>query len=175
MVGDPRRVRPSGKPGAVHFAHTVFRIGPEGLGFLTSSAALGSVAGALVLAGLPRVASSGRWMLLFLIAFGTLLAAFALNPVLALVPVLLLGVGAMQIAYNASNNTILQMRLPNHVRGRVTSILLLNRGQVQLGAAESAAAGLVGARHAVASTGLVIVVFGAAMLVWARRIREIQG
>lgn len=157
------------------FAYTVFQIGPEGLGMLTSFAALGSVLGALILAGLPGVASSGRWMLVFLIAFGALLVGFALNPLLALAPAFLLGVGAMQIAYNASNNTILQMRLPNHVRGRVTSILLLNRGLVQLGAAASAAAaGLVGVHYAVTATGGVIVVFGLAMLIWARRIHAIH-
>lgn len=157
------------------FAYDVFRIGPEGLGFLVAASALGSVLGGLVLAGLPRIASTGRWMLIFLIIFGTLLCAFALNPLVALAPVILLGVGASQIAYNASNNTILQLRLPNHMRGRVTSILLLNRGLVQLGAAASAfAAGFIGAQGAVASTGLVIILFGLSMLLWSPRILSIR-
>lgn len=157
------------------FAYTVFDIGPEGLGLLTACAAVGSVGGALMLAAMPRSAASGRAMLGFLIAFGVLLCAFALNPILALAPVLLLGVGAMQIAYNASNNTILQMRLPNHMRGRVTSVLLLNRGLVQLGAAASAAAaGLVGAQYAVAGTGLVIVLFATVVLLRSRVIRQIH-
>jgi hypothetical protein len=115
-------------------------------------------------------------MLAFLVAFGVLLCAFALNPLYSLAPALLVGVGAMQIAYNASNNTVLQMRVPNHVRGRVTSILLLNRGLVQLGAAASAAAaGVIGARYAVATAGACIVVFGIAVLFGARRVREIRG
>jgi MFS family permease len=157
------------------FAHTVFHIGPEGLGLLTSCAAAGSVCGALMLASLPKVAASGRAMLGFLVAFGVLLCAFALNPILALAPVLLLGVGAMQIAYNASNNTILQMRAPNHMRGRVMSMLLLNRGLVQLGAAMSAAlAGLIGAPYAVAGTALVIVLFATTISIRSRRIREIK-
>jgi MFS family permease len=157
------------------FAYDVFHIGPEGLGFLVAASALGSVLGGLALAGLPRVASTGRWMLIFLITFGTLLCTFALNPVVRLAPFILLGVGATQIAYNASNNTILQMRLPNHMRGRVTSILLLNRGLVQLGAAASAfAAGFIGAQWAVASTGLVIILFGLAMLIRSTRILSIR-
>lgn len=158
------------------FAYDVFQIGPEGLGLLTSCAALGSVGGALMLAAMPRRAVSGSAMLIFLIAFGVLLCAFALNPLLALAPVLLLGVGAMQIAYNASNNTILQMRVPNAMRGRVMSVLLLNRGLVQLGAAMSAAtAGLIGPQLAVAGTGLVIVLFGTMVLLRSRLIRHIQG
>jgi MFS transporter, DHA1 family, staphyloferrin A biosynthesis exporter len=91
-------------------------------------------------------------------------------------PFLLFGVGAMQIAYNASNNTVLQMRVPDHVRGRVMSVLLLNRGLVQLGAATAAAAaGFVGVRYAVAATGAFILLFGAAVLFGSRRIRAIQG
>lgn len=157
------------------FAYSVYDIGPTGLGLLTSCAAAGSVCGALMLAAFPGVASSGRAMLGFLVAFGVLLCVFALNPIYALAPVILLGVGAMQIAYNASNNTILQMRLPNHMRGRVTSVLLLNRGLVQLGAAMSAAiAGVIGAQYAVASTGAVIVVLGVILLLRARLIRSIR-
>lgn len=146
------------------FAYSVFEIGPQGLGLLTSAAAVGSVLGALVVASNPKWGSSPRAMLAFLMAFGLFLCLFALNPVVFLAPVLLLGVGAMHIAYSAANNTILQMRIPNHVRGRVTSVLLLNRGLVQLGAAASAGlAGLIGAPFAVAIAGLVIVLFGAAI------------
>ncbi|GAB4065229.1 MFS transporter [Ancylobacter sonchi] len=147
------------------FAYTVFNVGPEGLGLLTASAAAGSVLGALTLAASPRLASSGRAMLGFLIAFGALLCGFAVNSAAGLAPLLLLGVGAMQIAYNASNNTILQMRVPNSMRGRVMSILLVNRGLVQLGAAASATvAGFVGVQVAVLMAGAIIFLFGIAML-----------
>nr|WP_255607699.1 MFS transporter [Ancylobacter sp. Lp-2] len=147
------------------FAYTVFDVGPEGLGLLTASAAIGSVLGALVLAATPRLAASGRAMLGFLIAFGALLCLFAVNSTAGIAPFLLLGVGAMQIAYNASNNTILQMRVPNSMRGRVMSILLVNRGLVQLGAAASAAlAGFVGVQLAVLMAGAIIFVFSIAML-----------
>jgi MFS transporter, DHA1 family, staphyloferrin A biosynthesis exporter len=158
------------------FAHDVFRIGPEGLGLLTAFAAGGSVAGALMLASLPRVAASGWWMMAFLIGFGAVLVAFAANPFLAVAPVLLLATGAFHIAYNAANNTILQMRVPNEVRGRVISILMLNRGLVQLGTAATAgAAGLIGARWAMAINGLIILVLGALVLLRERRITQLNG
>ncbi len=158
------------------FAHDVFRIGPEGLGLLTAFAAGGSVAGALMLASLPRVAASGRWMTVFLIGFGAVLVVFAANPFLVVAPVLLLAAGAFQIAYNAANNTILQMRVPDHIRGRVISILMLNRGLVQLGTAATAgAAGLIGARWAMAANGLIILSMGALVLLRERRIVELNG
>lgn len=152
------------------FAHSVHEVGPEGLGLLTSSAAAGAVAGGLLLAGRSRGAASGRAMLAYLGGFGAMLCAFALNPVWLLAPVLLVGVGMMQIAYSATNNTILQMRVPDRMRGRVMSILLLNRGLVQLGAAFAGTlSGFVGAPTAVAMTGGTIVVFAA--VVWWRSAR----
>ncbi|WP_159946438.1 MFS transporter [Rhizobium sp. 18065] len=158
------------------FAHDVFQIGPEGLGLLMAFAAGGSVIGALVLASLPGIAASGWWMMAFLIGFGAILVVFAASPFLAVAPVLLLAAGAFYIAYNAANNTILQMRVPNEVRGRVISILMLNRGLVQLGTAASAGlAGVIGARWALAINGLIILVFGALVLLRERRITGLNG
>ncbi|KEQ03709.1 MFS transporter [Pseudorhizobium pelagicum] len=158
------------------FAHDVFQTGPEGLGLLTAFAAGGSVAGALTLASLPKVAASGWWMMAFLLGFGALLIAFAANPFLLAAPVLLVVTGAFHIAYNAANNTILQLRIPNEVRGRVISILMLNRGLVQLGTAATAAtAGLIGARWALGINGLIILVLGALVLMRERQITRLQG
>ena len=158
------------------FAHTVFEVGPEGLGFLTSCAAAGSVSGALMLAAFPRMAASGRAMLVFLVAFGLLLCAFALNPVFALAPFLLFGVGRHADRLQRVEQHGPADAGPQPCAGRVTSVLLLNRGLVQLGAAASAAAaGFIGVRYAVAATGGFILLFGAGVLLGSRRIRAIQG
>lgn len=158
------------------FAHDVFRIGPEGLGILMAFAAGGSVLGALVLASFPVLAASGWWMTVFLIGFGAVLLAFAASPYLMLAPLLLFAAGAFQIAYNATNNTILQMRVPNDVRGRVISILMLNRGLVQLGTAATAGvAGMIGPRWAMAGNGLVILLLGAFILLRERRVTTLTG
>lgn len=158
------------------FAHDVFRIGPEGLGILMAFAAGGSVLGALVLASFPALAASGWWMTVFLIGFGAVLLAFAASPYLMLAPLLLFAAGAFQIAYNATNNTILQMRVPNDVRGRVISILMLNRGLVQLGTAATAGvAGMIGPRWAMAGNGLVILLLGAFILLRERRVTTLTG
>jgi len=151
------------------FAHDVFRIGPEGLGLLTSCAAAGSVGGALLLAAMPRWASSGRAMLVFLILFGALLIGFASVPVLGLALPLLFGAGAMQIACNASNATILQLRVEDAMRGRIMSVLLLNRGLAQLGGATAAAiAGVLGVQAALGGAGAFILLIGLALLAGSR-------
>src|SRR3546814_647813 len=75
------------------FAHDVFEIGPDGLGLLTSCAAIGSVGGGLLLATFPRRARRGTTMIGFMIAFGLLLVVFACNPTIYLAPVLLVEIG----------------------------------------------------------------------------------
>ena len=155
------------------FAQDVFMTGPEGLGLLISCAATGSVCGALMLAGMPQWAASPRIMLIFVILFGVLLAVFATTSYMLLALPLLFAVGALNIAGNASNNTILQLRTAASMRGRVLSIMLLNRGLAQLGAATSAAiAGLIGVQATVAAAGCLIVAFGAYAFIFSRLGRD---
>jgi MFS family permease len=157
------------------FARDVFQWGPEGLGLLTSCAALGSVLGALALATVPRLARSGQMMLIFLIVFGVCLVGFALTPWVAVAPVLLLGAGAMQIAYNATNNTILQMTVPDQMRGRVLSTLLLNKGLASLGTATAATlAAFMGERWALAAMAAAIVLLGTLVYAKAVPIRRLD-
>ena len=144
------------------------------MGLLTSCAALGSVLGALALATVPRLARSGQMMLIFLIVFGVCLVGFALTPWVAVAPVLLLGAGAMQIAYNATNNTILQMTVPDQMRGRVLSTLLLNKGLASLGTATAATlAAFMGERWALAAMAAAIVLLGTLVYAKAVPIRQI--
>ena len=117
------------------FADDVYRIGPDGLGLLVASAAAGSIVGALMVSTFSDLARRGLTMLALLAAYGGLLIVFSLNPVAQLAPFILVGVGAMQIAYSACNNTILQLVVPDHVRGRVLSVLFLNRSLVSFGTA----------------------------------------
>jgi MFS transporter, DHA1 family, staphyloferrin A biosynthesis exporter len=151
------------------FAYDVFRIGPEGLGLLSACAALGAVSGAMLLAATPRWGASSRAMLVFLILFGVFLIGFALAPGLGVALPLLFAVGAMHIACNATNNTLLQLRAPDHMRGRILSIMLLNRGLVQLGVATWAGlAGLIGVRIALAGAGLAVLLLGGLVLAFSR-------
>src|SRR5690606_27642192 len=98
---------------------------------------------------------------------------FAATPLMLLAMPLLFAVGALNIAGNASNNTILQLRTAPSMRGRVLSIMLLNRGLAQLGTAASAAlAGLIGVQAAVAVAGCLIIAFGAYAFIFSRLGRD---
>ena len=66
-------------------------------------------------------------------AFATLVMAFAVthNPLLA--ATLLFGAGTMNAAFLAINQTALQLRVADNVRGRVLSIYLLTWGMLPIG------------------------------------------
>jgi hypothetical protein len=142
---------------------------------LVSCAAAGSVCGALLLATFSNAARCGAVMLGFLLVYGSALVAFSLNTWFALAPVLLMVAGAMQIAYNASNNAILQLSVPDEVRGRVLSTLFLNRGLVSMGTAfVGFLAALVGPQAAMASTTAVVVATAVLLLLFSPTIRRFK-
>ncbi len=116
------------------FARSVLRIGPAGLGLLTSTAAIGSIAGALTVASrrkAPRI-SVMLWEIMF---FGLALLLFSFSRWVSASLIFLFLAGASNIAYNATNNTLLQLNVPDSYRGRVLSVLFINRGIVPLGTA----------------------------------------
>ncbi|MER2533542.1 MAG: MFS transporter [Rhizobiaceae bacterium] len=157
------------------FAHDVFHVGSTGLGVMVSVAATGSIAGGLFAAWVQREARTGSAMLLFMGGFGLALMLFSMSPSYALAIPLLFLAGAMHIAYNSSNNTVLQMTTDDAYRGRVLSILFTARGLVSLGTAATATlAAFAGARASMALMAGVVVLF--AIVLWTRapRLRNLR-
>jgi predicted MFS family arabinose efflux permease len=101
------------------FARDILHGGPRALGLLMGGSGIGAVLGATVLAGrkshrgLERVAWVGA------AATGVALGCFAFSRVLWLSLVLILPVGMAMVAHMTSNNTLVQMLIPNEMRGRV--------------------------------------------------------
>jgi len=101
------------------FADGILHAGPRGLGLLYAGSGLGAVLGAVVLAGrrhhggLERVATLGA------AATGVALACFAYSTVFWLSLVLIVPVGMAMVAHMTSNNTLVQMLIPDAMRGRV--------------------------------------------------------
>ncbi len=149
------------------FAAQVFDTGAGGLGFMTALAATGSIVGGLMAARMQRDARRGSIMLVFMGLFGVFLILFAMAPNLYLALPVLFAAGAMHIAYNSSNNTILQLAVEDEYRGRVLSSLFMTRGLMPLGTAAMALlAAATGPRFAMASMAAVVVVF--ALVLWFR-------
>jgi MFS transporter, DHA1 family, staphyloferrin A biosynthesis exporter len=115
------------------FASDVLRVGATGLGLLTACASIGAVAGALSVAAVQEAPRRGRVMLIGLVAFGLALVGFALSSWLWVSVVMLMAVGVSQQIYLATNNTLIQVYSAAEYRGRVLSMMFLNRSLVPLG------------------------------------------
>ena len=157
------------------FAADVFHVGSTGLGVMVSTAAAGAICGGLLAAWLQRDGRRGTIMLGFMGCFGLSLMLFAWAPVIWVAIPLIFCAGAMHIAYNSSNSTILQLTVDDEYRGRVLSTMMMTRGLVSLGTAAMATlSAFVGARAAMSGMAAVVVVFAAALWVWAPRLRNLR-
>ena len=103
------------------FAKQVFHRGPETYTTFLSVAGVGSVLGALAVAGLGNVSHKGRIALAMLIFMGGGILGFALSRSLALSFVMLFLNGASMVGVFAMVNSLVQLITTNEMRGRVMS------------------------------------------------------
>ncbi|HLH22546.1 MAG TPA: MFS transporter [Chloroflexota bacterium] len=114
------------------FARDVLRVGGSGLGLLTACSSLGAVGGALYVAAATNV-RRGWLMLAAIVMFGLALFGFALSSWVWFSALMLLIVGISQQVYMTTNNTVVQEIVDEEYRGRVLSIVFLNRSMIPLG------------------------------------------
>lgn len=158
------------------YARDILDIGAGGLGLLTAAIGIGALAGALGVALLRPSGGSGRLLLLGLGAASLALATFALSTVVVISLVALAILGAAQVAYYATTNTLLQVLVPARLRGRVMSLYILTSwGAIPLG---NVMAGWVaeayGAPLALAGGGVVTLVVGGLVAAWYVPIRRVR-
>jgi MFS family permease len=113
-------------------ADFVLHTDAQGFGLLGSFLGTGSLIGALLTAYMPRV--SMRRLFIGSAAFGLLLGAVALSTVFAISAALLVALGFAGIIFATTSNTLLQLIVPDHLRGRVMSLnVLLFMGSTPIG------------------------------------------
>ena len=100
-------------------------IGAAGLGLLTASIGVGALAGAMAVALRRRAGANGRTLAIGLSLMSLTVAVFALSRIELLTCVALALLGASQVAYYTSTNTLIQLLSPGRLRGRIMSIYVL--------------------------------------------------
>ncbi len=146
------------------FAEDVYNSGPKGLGYLLSAVGVGGVAGALFTASLGRYDRRGLLQLGSLFGMGVAVMGFAFAPSMYVALPLLAGAGFFEMMYMSTNQAVLQLSVPDRMRGRVTSILMLNMtlmpmsGQVAGSIADLIGAPAVTAILAGLSLGVALVI-----------------
>jgi MFS family permease len=157
------------------FQKDVLHVGPEGLGLLLAAPGLGASLAGFTLATVSSRIKRQGWVLIFsLIGLGASMNIFAWTISFPLALVVLVANGAFQVIYMATTNTMLQVIVPDHLRGRVMSIYMLDRGLMPLGSlAAGVGAHWVGAPATVGFMGLAVVIL-AVLLAWrAPVVREL--
>lgn len=146
--------------------------GPEGLGLLLAGVSAGAFAGMLLNIAFPPK-RRGRMMLLAGGFYCTCLALFGLSPTLALSLALVTGMGLADGLWSVSRNTLAQLVVPDDLRGRVMSLVVLStRGSTPLGQLSS---GLLASALGGPMTAIVgAVVIGAGLAVSNARVPQMR-
>jgi MFS family permease len=151
-------------------ARDVLHVGPSGYGFLMAASGIGSLVAALSIAfsgrATPAVIAGGA----LLLGVAEIAAAMIHVFPLALVAMALVGFGAIGMA--ATANTVIQLAVPNELRGRVMSVYTtVFVGSTPIG---GLLMGWIASRYGVevslAVGGIACVVLGLIAVLWLRRI-----
>ncbi|MBA2304017.1 MAG: MFS transporter [Acidobacteria bacterium] len=157
------------------FARDVFK-GDIGLySRMMAFSGAGSVVGALIVAWLGRFKHMGLTLLIVQVVFGMLLAGFALSRTLWLSELILFCAGITAMIVTAMTTSLVQLIVPDHLRGRVVSIYMVAfRGGMPLGSLASGyAATFVGVPVILAANGALLSIVAAYFLLKSHGVREL--
>lgn len=149
------------------FAKDILEVGPSGLGILRAAPAVGALLTALLVTRLPPWQRPGRVLLVVVCGFGVATIGFGLSRDLWLSLACLYMVGATDSVSMVIRGTLLQMVVPDHLRGRVAAVEYMFIGfSNELGAFESGAvAALAGPIFAVVSGGVGTLIVVAVIMI----------
>ena len=142
------------------FARDILKVGPQGFGFLNGASDIGSICIVILLTFFPIRRRQGKKLLFAVAGFGTCIIIFALSKLFWLSFAALMISGMLDGISVVTRGTIMQLKTPDNMRGRVMSVnsMFINSSN-ELGQFESGvAAKLLGV--------VPSVVFGGCMTCW---------
>ena len=116
------------------YAKDVFAAGPQGLGLLLTAVGVGGTFGGFAANALAHVERQGLVQAAWVIVMSAAIVGVAASPTIAWALVFTAIAGAAEMAHWASNAAVLQMSAPEAMRGRMSSLLMLNPGLISVGA-----------------------------------------
>jgi MFS family permease len=115
------------------FARDVLHGGAQLQGFLLSAFGVGSLLGALVLASIPRRRAHALPAVIGALVFSIMVFFFGLSHWVWFSLACTFMSGIFMTTYQTQNQALLQLSAPQHIRGRVMSIYLINRATIPIG------------------------------------------
>ena len=107
------------------FAQDVLNSGPTGLGLLSASVGVGALIGALIVASQGNFQHKGRLLTMGNLFFPAMVLLFAASRFFPFSMLILVGAGLGFMIQNAMTNTLIQLAVPDDLRGRVMSVYML--------------------------------------------------
>jgi MFS family permease len=154
------------------FAEEVLGKGAGGFALMSSAVGLGAVVGTLTIATL-NVRRRGLVLLGAIFGLGAALVAFSLSRSFELSLLLMVVVGAFQMTFFTTNQTLLQLTVPDDMRGRVMGIYMLDQGMLPAGSLLAGVlADVTSAPTAVLLMGSAVCILALAFLAGARELRS---
>jgi MFS family permease len=141
-------------------ATNVFRNGAAGLGLLYAAPGVGALLGAFLTGWIGRVRRQGRCVVILVAIWGIAIAIFGLSTRIFWLALLMLAIaGAADMFSAVMRNTILQLVIPDRLRGRLSSVsMMTTTGGPRLGDAEAGiVATLTSTEFSIVSGGILTV------------------
>lgn len=158
------------------FAKDILDAGPKGFGILNASLSLGSILTMLATTYLPITKNTGRKLLISVFGFGLAMIVFGASKLFWLSVVALFIAGIFDGVSMVIRQTILQLKTPDEMRGRVGAVNSMFVGSSnELGALESGiAAKIFGAPLAVVLGGCATLITVTVMGFKNKALRELD-
>ncbi|MFA7273061.1 MAG: MFS transporter [Crocinitomicaceae bacterium] len=120
------------------FAQDILKVGPQGFGVLRAAPAVGALLTVLITAYIPIAKNAGMKLLMAIFGFGLCIIAFGLSNIYWISVVALFFSGVTDGISVVIRQTILQLKAPDEMRGRIASVNSMFVGSSnELGAFES--------------------------------------
>jgi MFS family permease len=107
------------------YAVDVLHVGEAGLGALNTAVGIGALVGSLIVASMSRFPRKGLLLTVGSIIFPAVLVAFAFSRSFSISLAALSVIGVAFVAQNAMSNTLIQIVVPDSLRGRVMAVYTL--------------------------------------------------
>ncbi len=104
------------------YARDILMVGAKGFGFLNAASDMGAVFVVILLTVFPPRRKQGKKLLLAVAGFGTCIIVFGLSRLFGLSFAVLLISGILDGISVVTRGTIMQLKTPDHMRGRVMSV-----------------------------------------------------
>src|SRR5688572_26998484 len=116
------------------YAKDEFAAGPAGLGLLLTAVGVGGTLGGFIANALGRAERQGLIQVIWVMVMAASIIAVAFSQSFGLAVAFSVIGGVAEMAHASSNMAMLQMAAPQAMRGRISSLLMLNPALISLGA-----------------------------------------